>query len=751
MKRILSARFGAVRLLACFLFWTIATQTWGQAPTVTIHSGLPANTGIKQIVHGKGIFMANLYGYFYTSANGVDWQQIPGPTLHGNWLNPPTLAFGAGKFVCVGDSGAISTSTDGLNWTERRSGTTAYLRDVKFLNGSFYAVGDSARFLQSPGGLHWQALNIGIGSAADHYSSVDYGNGYYIVNASTPDTFGITYRSAADTVGSWTADSVGYRSTVFFVKQYFYRIGPRKIESSTDAATWTTIPYFATDARSVLGGFNDSSNIYLVSGSAAAGDGQPSGYIYPSTDGLNFSTAIAMNLPIRGGLSVRQHDYIYTDYGALRSSDGVIYKALGMNFQAAAFHNGVAVGVGYLADRGLIRRTTDFVSWKDVTPDSTTYLTPDTLNPLTSIVYDGTRFVAGGYGTDINGVTNPECVYTSPHGVNWATSIMDNNIHLGGNQPLNSLLWTVTSDGRGIYYCIGYGDIFASPDLSTWYPQGVPFAQYIKKLRYVNGNFFALGMDTSNGYHPLLLTGSGGGNIFPNLPFNVGSLDDIIYDGSKYVLMGTELDSSGVYPVGFFSVSSTDLSTWGNKGGITSPPAGTVLATGGNQTFAYANGHYVGGASAQDSRHESYLIYSDDAVHWNYQPLGVSSAIAAIDTSGPAFRMVGSANVWLTVGFSRQGTHSAKDSLAGFALPPTMPEDARFRVYPNPAASSTTVILPGTGAATATLYNNAGVAVMKKEFNDYTVTLPLMGLPSGVYRLTVRQNGQLYTRAILHL
>ncbi|MBS1606558.1 MAG: T9SS type A sorting domain-containing protein [Bacteroidetes bacterium] len=739
MKKILLTRISAVRLLRVVVFWAIANQARAQAPEVVMHSGLPANAGVSQIVHGNGIFIANLYGYFYSSSNGVDWTQVAGPTLHGNWLKTPTLAFGAGKFVCVGDSGAIATSRDGQVWTERSSGTTAYLRDVKFLHGAFYIVGDSATFLQSRNGLRWHSVSIGKGSATDIYSTVDYGNGYFIVNSISPNS--VVFRSGLDTLGNWTADTLTIAPMVFFLKRYFYWIADTYIATSTDAATWTKIPYFASDTRRVSGGFYDSSNVYLVSSDYGA-YAASYGYVYPSPDGLNFSTPININLHLRGGLYARQHDYIFTDKGVLRSQDGVHYSPLGMNFQGVAFHKGVAVGVGYMGHWGLIRRTTDYVTWRDETPDSA--------SPLTGCVYNGSRFVTSGTsGANNGGVIDPAIVFASPHGVNW-TSLGHSNI------PLSSLTYG-TGEGSGWYSALGGAGIYSSTDAVSWTLTYAPGNIYVNKIRYVNGLFYAIGMQQNNAYLPLLLVsynGAAWGDISPNLPFNVGSLDDLIYDGSNYILTGTQLDSNDFYPVGFFSVKNARVNNpdeWGDKGGISSPPAGNILADPeGDQTFAYANGHYVGGAYAMKGRPESYLLYSNDAVHWDYRPLGVNTGIVAIDTTGRSFHMVGVGNYWLTVDFARHGKHGSADSSASLAASAAAPQDPRFRIYPNPAAGSTTIVLPEQGAAALVLYDVSGLAVMKKEFNDIRVTLPLALLPAGVYNLTVHQNGKLYTGEILH-
>lgn len=60
------------------------------------------------------------------------------------------VTYGDGLFVAVGEDGTILTSTDGVNWTERTSGTRAWINNVTYGNGTFVAVGDHGTILTSP-------------------------------------------------------------------------------------------------------------------------------------------------------------------------------------------------------------------------------------------------------------------------------------------------------------------------------------------------------------------------------------------------------------------------------------------------------------------------------------------------------------------------------------------------------------------------------------------------------------------------
>ena len=81
-------------------------------------------------------------------------------------------------FVTVGHSGTILTSSDGITWTERTSGTSNSLGGVTYGNGTFVTVGGTGTTLTSPDGNSWTKRTSGT------YNSlydVTYGNGIHLV------------------------------------------------------------------------------------------------------------------------------------------------------------------------------------------------------------------------------------------------------------------------------------------------------------------------------------------------------------------------------------------------------------------------------------------------------------------------------------------------------------------------------------------------------------------------------------------
>ena len=59
------------------------------------------------------------------------------------------------KYLTVGGSGSVYSSSDGITWIERTSGTSNSLNDVVYQNGVYMSVGESGTIVESSGGITW--------------------------------------------------------------------------------------------------------------------------------------------------------------------------------------------------------------------------------------------------------------------------------------------------------------------------------------------------------------------------------------------------------------------------------------------------------------------------------------------------------------------------------------------------------------------------------------------------------------------
>lgn len=116
-------------------------------------------------------------GSIQVSPDGAAWQSA-------SLANPPRLnavAYGAGRFVAVGEGGAVLHSTDGLSWSLAPAITPRELLAIHFAADRFVAVGRQGAIITSRDGLVWENRSF-----------------------STVDLWGVTYFR-----GNWCANTNG--------------------------------------------------------------------------------------------------------------------------------------------------------------------------------------------------------------------------------------------------------------------------------------------------------------------------------------------------------------------------------------------------------------------------------------------------------------------------------------------------------------------------------------------------------------
>ena len=128
---------------------------------------LPGNSDYIEMdrVHfDNGLFVAGgsvNNSAILTSTNGNDWTLRLSP-VPANIINDS--AFGAGRWVAVGDSATIITSTNAVTWVKGAPPATVAkagvdLHAVVYYDGYFLIVGNSGTVLASTDGLNWASRN----------------------------------------------------------------------------------------------------------------------------------------------------------------------------------------------------------------------------------------------------------------------------------------------------------------------------------------------------------------------------------------------------------------------------------------------------------------------------------------------------------------------------------------------------------------------------------------------------------------
>lgn len=157
-----------------------------------------ASNGSEYVAVGNGIGK---------STDGITWTntELPAFTKLPNYPEKDKLssvAYGAGVYVAVGERERIMTSSDGVNWTSRKSAGANDFTKVAYLNGAFIALGyDSA--LYSEDGITWQS----IAGKEDYYTYVSaaYSNGKYSMIAYDANYYAVVLTGSSLSSGSWTS------------------------------------------------------------------------------------------------------------------------------------------------------------------------------------------------------------------------------------------------------------------------------------------------------------------------------------------------------------------------------------------------------------------------------------------------------------------------------------------------------------------------------------------------------------------
>jgi hypothetical protein len=95
-------------------------------------------------------------GTILTSPNGVTWTKRASGTT--NWLFRVHNC--NGTLITVGENGTILTSTNAINWTVRHTGTSNWLNDVVMITNEYFVVGDLGTLLTSTNATTWTGAPI---------------------------------------------------------------------------------------------------------------------------------------------------------------------------------------------------------------------------------------------------------------------------------------------------------------------------------------------------------------------------------------------------------------------------------------------------------------------------------------------------------------------------------------------------------------------------------------------------------------
>jgi len=334
------------------------------------------------------IMAAGKSGTILTTTNGTNITLIDGGTsndLHGvgfgTWREPivgppgPPSFRTVKRYVAVGDSGAIVSSDDGINWVPRTSPTNAALKAVTYGGSLFVAVGAFGTIVTSSNGIDWTRE---ITPSPDYYdlNDIAYGKGLFVV-ATDRDLATVISRDGHHwNLGHFSGTSKHTRGITFANNQFAL--------VANDGAVWFSDDGIAWFYRNT-GIFHDGDNLRAITYAhglwTIVGN---NGIILTSTNSFEWSRRFSPAYVNLHGVRYLENGTLVAigDAGTVLQSDR--FPAL---LQGARAPGGYLLtihpGVG---DRLRLQKATSFTNWTDLTtitnpPDPSLFLDTSVSGP----------------------------------------------------------------------------------------------------------------------------------------------------------------------------------------------------------------------------------------------------------------------------------------------------------------------------------------------------------------------------------
>ena len=353
--------------------------------TWTRHTRLPA-THFSDVCFGQGLYIAADYTGLFTSTDGLTWTKR---YAEGDQNSLYKVTSVNGRFVSVGNSGAIVTSLNGIDWTRRTLGTSGQLQDIAYGNDTLVAAGWRGLALTSSNGENWVRHDFGTNN---NISKFTFAKGIFVGTGRwSNNNVIITSSNGAVWTPQLVATSPAYVYDIAFGGGSFVAVGgvdygypgAATIMTSTNGTNWINRLAPTTNA---IDGIAFGGGVFVAVGG--------NGTILTSEDGITWALQNSNATNTLNTVGYGDGKFVTGDsYGSiLISSNGVIWTELQINgfntLWGVGYGNGTFVAVG--ADGVLT--STNALNWQ--------YRTFPSITALQSVIYaQNTFIVVGDWGT----------------------------------------------------------------------------------------------------------------------------------------------------------------------------------------------------------------------------------------------------------------------------------------------------------------------------------------------------------------
>lgn len=439
------------------------------------------------------------------------------------------------QYIIVGANGIAYTSSDGDSWTLQSTGTTSGLNSVTWTGSRIFAVGQGGTIISSADGVSWTTntsnttsplhevfWNPALNQTIAVGFSVVLNNGSATATSWSPVLFG----------SGWSASGVTWTGSQYVVVGSICSgnlcVWPMQgfVVRSTNGVTWTS-----SQTLSISGLYKVTwtGNLLVAVG--------PQDQIATSSNGIDWTQRHWKNaftslfsVASNGNNIVAMGDigrtFTSTDGASWTQGFSVTdHNIFGISTNGSQY---VAVGGGFIPGtsntESLVATSADGISGWAVQNTGTS-------NILNDVVWTGSLWVAVG---------NNGTIVTSEDAVSWATRTS------GTTNRLNKVYW----DGTLIFALGNAGTALTSPDGITWIAQNTGVTSHL------------FGMAHSDSFHVItgtgaLLTSSNAGQDWSAAqsvsPFT--SLNDIVWTGDLFIAGTSGSSTQTIY-------ASPDGVTW---------------------------------------------------------------------------------------------------------------------------------------------------------------------------------------------
>ncbi|CAN5159328.1 hypothetical protein BH09BAC4_BH09BAC4_05180 [soil metagenome] len=704
------------RLLYCSLLG-LTVLTAGAQTNWTAQPQLPNRYSLFDMAYGAGRYVTvGDYGLVRVSTDGEAWTTLPQGPLQVEGLSG--IVYGNNRFVVVGYKGGVMTSTNGLTWTKRVSGTNEVLQAITYGGGTFVGVGMNGILITSTdGGTTWTKQ---VSGTTEQFTAVAYGGGGYGGNLFVAVGVGII-KTSPDGI-TWTtrtlSNKYGLGSITTGPKGNFVAVGGYSVLTSPDGLTWTSNmisdPVLRLKSIAYSPAFNEYVSLSSIRGNVAT-----------STDGVTWKA-----------LSSGTNTYLM----AVRCLQGKFFV---------------------VGEDATIRSSPTGFNWKPVTLDPTT--------ALHGAAFGNGRYVAVGANLTTYNAYRANLAITSADGVNYTVG---ETIHPNGAQQFNDVAF-----GNGLFAAVGEDALIqTSTDGKVWEFRQLVAGKTLNAVAYGGGQFIAIG---ENGF----LARSNDGKIWNSINTGLAkNFKGISYANGQFTAVGQAgaiaTSSNGLIWVIQPSITDKQLKsvTWGNGKWVAVGYDGVVLykidglpwlglSLGNNVNFnhvIFANGQFV--AVGLDGK----IYSSPNGIAWAARESGTNVHLWSLMHSANQFVAVGEPaleNHWTTAivvtspnnnPAIAQSVSPIPDPQARLAVEEARPEvGLKAIVYPNPVADEFTLTIDGASGQPVQLrvFDLQGRTIMDRQIqvidSSHQESMRLDNQGPGTYLLQVSTTSQTKTIKVL--